>query len=64
VGDLIKTALPDNPMNLWFLLLFVAVFVRRSGRSCRRPAGSLSMTSPAAALKARVAERQRLHHNF
>lgn len=26
MGDLIKTALPDNPMNLWFLLLFVAVF--------------------------------------
>lgn len=27
MGSLIKSALPDNPMNLWFLLLFVAVFV-------------------------------------
>lgn len=24
--SLVKAALPDNPMNLWFLLLFVAVF--------------------------------------
>lgn len=26
MGSLIKSALPENPMNLWFLLLFVATF--------------------------------------
>lgn len=24
--ELFARALPDNPMNLWFLLLFVAIF--------------------------------------